>query len=77
MNELRPGLGATRKPQVIVFQRLIPHYRVGVFETIAGSDEFDYTFCYGLKKGWRSLKVAGDELPYPFLYKRIWQLKLP
>ena len=62
---------------MIYFGRVIEHYRIGVYETVAQSGEFGYTFCYGLKKGWRSLKVAGDELSHPFLYRRSWQLKLP
>jgi len=35
-------------PKVLVLQVVIPHYRVGVFETIARSDRFDYSFVYGL-----------------------------
>lgn len=34
VNELGPGLGATRKPQVIYFGRVIEHYRIGVYETV-------------------------------------------
>ena len=31
---MRPGSGATRKPQATCFGRVVEHYKIGVYETV-------------------------------------------
>ena len=65
------------KKRVIVFQRCLLHYRKGVFETIAASDEFDYTFCFGEDEADLSDDQATGHLGYPTRFSRIWEWRLP
>jgi glycosyltransferase involved in cell wall biosynthesis len=71
------------RPKVAVFQRVIPHYRVGIFETVAASERYDYTFIYGQEKDDSFLKLPrGSDLPFscrlsPIRSWRVWPTDIP
>lgn len=57
-----------RAKRVIVFQQHLPHYRMGVFETIAHSGAFSYVFCIGRRDdptaaGWTPVTFAARFAP--------------
>ena len=65
-----------RKTKVIIFQGVLSHYRVGIFETIYNSPKFDYSFCVGMRqKNDFSLHLP-EEMPFPVRYRPIWSLRL-
>jgi len=83
MSEIGQASRRRPRPKVAVFQRVIPHYRVGVFETIAASERYDYTFIYGQEADDSFLKLSrGSDLPFacrlsPIRSWRIWPIATP
>ena len=63
-----------RKVKVVIFQRVLPHYRVGIFETIHNSQKFDYSFCIGTKSDESALHLS-RETPFPVRYRDIWSFQ--
>jgi glycosyltransferase involved in cell wall biosynthesis len=71
------------RPKVAVFQRVIPHYRVGIFEMIAKSPQYDYTFIYGQETDDSFLKLPrGSDMPFtcrlsPIRSRKVWPIATP
>jgi glycosyltransferase involved in cell wall biosynthesis len=64
-----------RKVKVVIFQRVLPHYRVGIFETIHHSPNFDYSFCIGTKEDASSSLHLSAETPFPVRCRDIWSFQ--
>ena len=70
----------TNRPKVAIFQHFLSHYRVGIFETIVKSQEFQYEFWLG-EKGKHVLfslhHNVTDEVDFPIRPSPMRTLQLP
>ncbi len=62
---------------MVVFQRLLPHYRSGIFETIAASEAYDYTFCFGDGGDSASIQLVSGKPTFPARFVPMWRWRPP
>ncbi len=66
-----------RAKRVIVFQQKLPHYRMGVFETIAHGGAFSYVFCFGRRDDPTASGLPRPPVTFAARFAPMRQLSLP